>query len=66
MTKVEVKIFMKKVKEVGDKVLDEDTAYIIYKNVPLDLAISSRLEEIEAFKEENIQKWLDEDNYEPL
>ena len=50
MTKAEVKIFMKKVKEAGDKVLDEETAYIIYKNVPLDLAISSRLEEIEAFK----------------
>ena len=66
MTKAEVKIFMKKVKEAGDKVLDEETAYIIYKNVPLDLVISSRLEEIEAFKEENIQKWLDEDNYEPL
>lgn len=66
MTKAEVKIFMKKVKEAGDKVLDEETTYIIYKNVPLDLAISSRLEEIEAFKEENIQKWLDEGNYEPL
>ena len=66
MTKAEVKIFMKKVKEAGDKVLDEETAYIIYKNVPLDLAISSRLEEIETFKEENIQKWLDEGNYEPL
>lgn len=46
--------------------LDEETACIIYKNVPLDLAISSKLEEIEAFKEENIQKWLDEGNYEPL
>lgn len=26
MTKAEVKIFMKKVKEAGDKVLDEETA----------------------------------------
>ncbi len=49
---------MKKVKEAGDKVLDEETAYIIYKNVPLDLAISSRLEEIEAFKEEIFKNGL--------
>lgn len=64
MTRDEVKVFIKKIREAGNTHLSEEDAYIIFKNCTFDETLENELSLVEAFKEENIQKWIDEGNYE--
>lgn len=64
MTKDEVKVFIRKIREAGNTHLSAYDAFIIYKNCTFEDALENELNKIEAFKNENIEKWIEEGNYE--